>query len=73
MSYQNKVKKISTESLYLKRKYLLNKIDICQDYINTMQGKSYLGILGAEVEIERCDRKVMIIGEELRKRESYED
>ena len=73
MSYQNKVRKTSIESLYLKRKYLLNRIDICQDYINTMQGRSYLGVLGAKVEIERCDKRVMTISEELRRRESCED
>lgn len=67
-SYQTKISEQSTEHLLHKKDYYLCKIQMCQDYKDTMLGKSYLGLIGAQSAINECVAKIDIINKELQRR-----
>lgn len=66
--YKSKVLSQSTEHLLHKKDYYLCKIQMCRDYKDTMLGKSYLGLIGAQSAINECVAKIDIINKELQRR-----
>lgn len=68
MSYEAYAAKRSTDYLYRKRNEYLARIDMCQDYLNTMFGRSYLGVLGAEVAIKKYSIRAAVVSQELARR-----